>query len=182
MTVALKRPKTTPTEQPPIASPLPAENKQYEIRDRIRVEAPASGSGVLDLWTPVIPETPYQRVLDMQVTGPGSWQIHREAEFGNLVFHTRIPVPLQTAVEVDLRYVVERLPVSHHLDAALVRPIATAQLFSRVLGLERFVDVNDQTRALARQVVGDEMNILLQARKLYDHVTGTMTYDAAQQS
>jgi transglutaminase-like putative cysteine protease len=48
--------------------------------------------------------------------------------------------------------------------------------------LERFVDVNDQTRSLARQVVGDETNILLQARKLYDHVTGTMTYDAAQQS
>jgi transglutaminase-like putative cysteine protease len=146
------------------------------------VEASARRSGLLDIWSPVIPETPYQRVLDIEVTTPGPWQIHRESEFGNLVFHCQIAMPVRTAIEVQFRYAVERLPLNHPLDAAALRPVSTPQLFARVLGEERFVDVNDKTRALAREIAGDETNLLAQARLLYEHVTYTMAYDAAQQS
>jgi Transglutaminase-like superfamily len=37
-------------------------------------------------------------------------------------------------------------------------------------------------RTLAREIVGGETNLLAQARLLYEHVTNTMAYDAAQQS
>jgi len=180
MTAVLKRSGTTPAEQPAIPLLLEAESKRYEIHDHVRVEVPTSGAEMLDVWTPVIPETPYQRVLDLEVTASAPWQIHREAEFGNLVFHSRLSA--RTAFEAQLRYLVERLPMLHRLESALVRPISTPQLFSRVLGLEQFVDVNDKTRSLARDIVGSETNVLLQARLLYDYVTGTMAYDAAQQS
>ncbi|MDE2069229.1 MAG: transglutaminase family protein [Bradyrhizobium sp.] len=182
MTVALKRSGTTAAERPPIPLPLETEIKRYEIRDRVRVEAPTSGAEILDIWAPVIPDTPYQRVLDLEATAPAPWQIHREAEFGNLVFHSRLRVPACKPLEVEFRCLVERFPVPHRLDPALVRPVSTPQLFSRVLGLEQFVDVNDKTRSLAREIVGSETNIVLQARLLYDYVTGTMSYDAAQQS
>lgn len=137
---------------------------------------------MLDLWIPVIPETPCQRVLDIEVTAAGPWQISYETELGNLVFHRRVALPVHTPVETHLRYVVERLPLVHDLDFARVRPVSARHLFARVLGGERFVDVNDKTRALARDIVGGETNLLLQARRLYDHVTATMAYDASQQS
>ncbi len=181
MTAALKRAATTLAEPPPLPLALEAEHKVYEIHDRVKVEAPTSLVETLDVWTPVIPETPYQRVLDLEVTAPAPWQIHREAELGNLVFHSRVS-PARTAFEVEFRYLVERLPVSHRLDPALVRPISTPQLFSRVLGPEQFVDITDKTRSLAREIVGNEANVVRQARLLYDYVTNTMTYDAAQQS
>lgn len=182
MTGALNPSGVTAAERSPIPLPLETESKRYEIRDRVRVDAPTGGAEMLDVWAPVIPDTPYQRVLDLEVTAPAAWQIHREAEFGNLVFHSRLPAPVRAPVEVEFRYLVERLPVPHRLDPTLVRPVPTLQLFSRVLGIEQFVDINDKTRSLAREIVADEANILLQARLLYDYVIGTMSYDAAQQS
>lgn len=182
MTAALKRSEANSPEQPATAFSLGAASRRYEIHDHVSVVASAGMSGMLDVWTPAIPETPYQRVLDMEVTAPSPWQIHREAEFGNLVFHSRLALPAGRTHQIHLRYVVERVPVPFRLDAALVGSIATPELFSRVLGLEQFVDVNDKTRALAREIVATETNILSQARLLYDYVTGTMAYDAAQQS
>jgi transglutaminase-like putative cysteine protease len=158
-----------------------AARTHYAIHDHTTISVPENQSGLLDIWSPVIPETPYQRVLDMEVTAPGPWQILREAEFGNLAFHCRRALPLRTPIEVHFRYGVERLSLDHPLDA-VARPVATPQLFARVLGEERFVDVNDKTRKLAREIVGGEINLLAQARLLYEHVTDTMKYDAAQQS
>jgi len=180
MTVALKGSNITAAEQPLNLLPQKTESKRYQIYDHVRVEAPTSGVETLDVWTPVIPDTPYQRVLDLEVTAPAPWQIHREAEFGNLVLHVRLSA--RPTFEAQLRYLVERLPVPQRLEPALVRPISTPELFSRSLGFERFVDVNDKTRLLAREIVGSEANLLSQARLLYDYVTGTMAYDAAQQS
>src|SRR5260370_26996033 len=105
-----------------------AERARYEIHDHTTVEASARRSGLLDIWSPVIPETPYQRVLDIEVTTPGPWQIHRESEFGNLVFHCQIAMPVRTAIEVQFRYAVERLPLNHPLDAAALRPASTPPL------------------------------------------------------
>lgn len=160
----------------------PARAARYEIDDHAIVGALENRSGLLDIWSPVIPETPYQRVLDIAVTAPGPWQIRREAEFGNRVFHCRVAASAGNPVAVHFRYLVERLPIAHDLDPRRVRPLATRQLFFRALGDERFVEVTDETRALARDIIGGETNPLSQARLLYDHVTATMAYDAARQS
>jgi transglutaminase-like putative cysteine protease len=155
---------------------------QYEIHDHIAIAMPEDQSGLLDIWSPVIPDTPYQRVLDIEVEAPDPWQILREREFGNPIFHTRVAATGDAAVEFRFDYLVERLPVVHDLEPRPVRPIATRALFSRFLGAERYVDVNDETGTLARGIVGGETAPVLQARRLYDHVTTTMAYDAARQS
>ncbi len=164
------------------ADPLAARTQRYEIYDRVTVEAPEDRAAALDLWCPVILETPYQRVLDVEVGAPGSWQIQRETELGNAVFHSRLAASQSAPVQVHFRYVVERLPVSHRLDAALVRAVTTPELFARALDPEQFVDVDHKTRTLAREIIGHETNPLSQARRIYAYVTTTMAYDAAQQS
>ncbi|MBI4539387.1 MAG: hypothetical protein HY704_07760 [Gemmatimonadetes bacterium] len=181
MTTGLQRFAQTSAEQPRLAHPLLLERRRYEIHDHARVGAP-DPSGVLDIWSPVIPDTPSQRILDIEVTAPGSWQIQHEAELGNVILHSRSAVPARSAAELHLGYVVERMPVEYRLDSELVGATATPLLFSRALSAERFVDVDDRIRALARDIVGTEKNILVPARLLYDHVTRTMAYDAAQQS
>jgi len=172
MAIAFDLSKTTQSARP----------VRYKIHDHARVNAPDHPSGLLDIWIPVIPETPYQRVLDIEITAPGPWQMHRESEFGNLLFHCRTALSTPSAIETHFRYLVERLPLTHDLDPARVGPVSARQLFARVRAEERFVDVNDKTRALARDIVRGETNPLLQARQLYNHVTSTMAYDAAQQS
>lgn len=55
-------------------------------------------------------------------------------------------------------------------------------LYSRFLDPERYVDVTPETRDLARQVLGTTVGVVEQARRIYDHLVGYMTYDAGQQS
>lgn len=164
------------------AEPLTGRAKRYEIHDHVTLEAPKDRDAALDLWCPMILETPYQRVLDVEVSAPDPWQVQRETEFGNLVFHSRLAAAQSAPIQVYFHYIVERLPVSHRLDPARVHPVTTPELFSRALNPEQFVDVDDKTRTLARDIIGNEKNLLSQARRIYEHVTATMTYDAAQQS
>jgi transglutaminase-like putative cysteine protease len=155
---------------------------RYEIHDHITIATPKDQSGVLDIWCPIIPDTPYQRVLDIEVGARRPWQIVHEPEFGNLIFHSRIALAENPAVGIRFDYVVKRLPAVHDLDPRPITAIPNPVLFARFLAEERYVDVNDKTRALARDIVGGERNPVLQARLLYDHVTATMAYDAARQS
>lgn len=72
--------------------------------------------------------------------------------------------------------------MAHALHPDCVRPLETPALFERWLRAERFVDVDDKTRALAGEIAGDTTNVLDRARRIYDHVIGAMTYDAELQS
>jgi len=106
----------------------------------------------------------------------------RELEHGNLMLYAKSRNSIGKEPRIQIRYLVERAAVSHAINLANVRPLETPALFERWLRAERFVDVDAKTRALAREVVGAETNVLFQARVIYDYVTGAMTYDAAQQS
>jgi transglutaminase-like putative cysteine protease len=157
--------------------------KWYEIDDTFTVTAIPNTCRELNIWSPVIPASPYQRVLDMAVAqAPGVWSVGRETEHGNAMIHARLSAGLPQEVTFRIRYLVERIPVAHSLHAACVRPLETPALFDRSLRAEQFVDVDDKTRILAHKIVGAETNMLNQARQIYDYVVSTLTYDAAQQS
>lgn len=134
MTVVHERSDTPSAKPATLPPPSVMESQRYEIHDHVTAVAPEGQAGVLDVWIPVIPETPYQRVLDMEVTVPGPWQIRREAEFGNLVLHSRLALPANSTAQMHLRCAVERVPVRLRLDAVTVRTIATPELFSRCWG------------------------------------------------
>ncbi|OGB96023.1 MAG: hypothetical protein A2Z31_02220 [candidate division NC10 bacterium RBG_16_65_8] len=157
-------------------------NVRYEIHDRFTVPEAEASALRLEIWCPVIPETPYQRVLDFAVDAPAPWTIEREPEHGNLMLHSRFGGARTAPLRVSLRYLVERTAVAHMLDPACVRPLATPLLFAPYLQAEQFVVLDDRVRALATRVVGTERNALLQAQRIYDHVVRTMGYDAAEQS
>jgi len=154
----------------------------YEIEDRFTVTAPKRVIDALEVWAPIILENPYQRILDFAIEAPGPWSIAREPEFGNPMLYVRLALSPNQSLTFRLRYLVERLCVVHMLDPACVRPLESSAPFARSLGAEKFVDVNDETRRLAAEVVGTETNVLEQVQRLYRYVTGKMAYDAGKQS
>ncbi len=173
---------TTVHDSAPASAPAAARTGRYEITDRITLAPPPGHTQVLDVWCPVVPDTPHQRVLDVEVRGEQPYEITREAEFGNLMLHSRRPAP-QGEVTYEIRCVVERGPLREGaVDASRARPLASPQLFTRTLAAEQHVDVDERTRELAATLTVGETNPLEQARRFYEHVTGTMSYDAHQQS
>lgn len=156
--------------------------KRYEIEDRFVVELGSTAPGLVDAWCPLIPDSPYQRVLRLAIDGPEPWTITHDADQGNRMLYCRLARATPGDLSFQLRYAVERRSVKHMLDPGCVGPLETPSLFGRYLWAEQFVDVNTRTRELAGTVVGGETNPLEQARRIYEHVAGTMTYDAALQS
>lgn len=164
-------------------SPVPVMDiRRYAINDHFEVGPPAESSWALQIWCPMIVDAPYQRVLDVSVAAPQPWRMTRESEFGNVMFYGEYAGPIAASLSFTINYVIERLPTAGTLDPSHARSLQTTQLFARTLGLEQYVDVDDRTRALAGIVVEGEPNPLHQARRIYDYVTGTMSYNAAEQS
>jgi transglutaminase-like putative cysteine protease len=156
--------------------------RRYEVEDHFTVPPPRDPISSIDVWCPLIPNTPYQRVVAMAVDAPAPWTIGHDAEHGNRLLHARLPAPRPGGAAFRIRYTVERWTLVPVLDPAYVRPLDSPALFLDSLRAEQFVDVDDRTRAIAREVVIGATDELEQARKIYEHVTGTMTYDAAEQS
>ncbi|MGE3192020.1 MAG: transglutaminase-like domain-containing protein [Microbacteriaceae bacterium] len=155
---------------------------RYEIADRFTVVPPGDRTQVLEIWCPVIPDTPHQRVVNIEVRGEQPYELTREFEFGNIMLHNRRVNP-RTETTLEIRYTVERQQSGGLMvDASAARPLASPMLFMRSLTAERHVDVDQRTRALAAELAVDLTGTVEIARRFYDHVTGTMSYDADQQS
>src|SRR5262249_32264952 len=163
-------------------SPIAAHLHRYAISDRFEVKTTGISQEFLQIWCPIISDTPYQRVIDIKIAAPQPWRITRESEFGNAMFYGDYVEPAAATLSFIIDYVVERVPLAVMLDASRARPLQTAQLFARTLGPEQFVDVDDKTRALANEVAGRETNPSRQAHRIYEYVTSSMSYDAAKQS
>jgi transglutaminase-like putative cysteine protease len=155
---------------------------RYGIEDRFTVAELPREADAVDIWCPLISDSPYQRVLGMELQASAPWTLGRDPEHGNPMLHARLVNPLPPELDFRLGYVVERRALAHMLDPACVGPLATPALFALALRAEQFVDVDETTRELARDVIRGETNLLGQARRIYDYVTGTMSYDAAKQS
>jgi transglutaminase-like putative cysteine protease len=164
----------TPTGRTKLQLPV-----RYRLEDSLTVTVPKTPVSV---WVPLIPETPYQRLIEISIECRGDYTVAREGEFGNSMLHTILTPADGTSQVLKISYGVERLPVMHLLDPSCARPLLSPRAFARHLAAETHVDVDDKTRSLALEIIGAERNPVIQARHLYDYVTGHMAYDATQQS
>lgn len=153
----------------------------YDLTDHIRISPDYLSQGTLNLWCPVIPDSPYQRILDVGVEASCPYQLFYDPEQGNRMLHACLDVSA-TQVEISIRYRVERLPVRHDFGKAAMLPDQFRAIMTRWLFAEQFVDVNDETKSIAFQLAGSTTDPIEIARRYYDYVVGSMTYDAANQS
>ncbi len=57
--------------------------RRFEIVDSFETGSLSNQDESIELWYPIIPDTPYQRVLDISISAPSSWAMYRELEYGN---------------------------------------------------------------------------------------------------
>lgn len=98
------------------------------------------------------------------------------------MLHSTVELPSNRPLDLVIRYLVERLPVVHDLNPSRERSLESQAIFAWAPACEKFVDVDQRTATLAREIAGAKTNALSQPRRVYDYVTGKMTYDAAKQS
>ncbi|WP_321868302.1 transglutaminase-like domain-containing protein [Paraburkholderia tropica] len=104
-------------------------------------------------------------------------EYHRDS-WGNRVGYIDVEQPNAATIDITEHFDQTLTERKTRLDPSKTRPLTDAErtALQRYLLPTSYVIVNDQIKGLAKQIVGDEQNPILAARKLYDWTLDHVTY------
>lgn len=163
------------------SAPQPSE-RTVEITYWFAVrDVPADAKRVA-AWVPIPPKSRLQRLTRLRIQGKVPCRFLADPEYGNrfLCFDLSSQQTglAEKAVTVLFRVTRKSYPLS--TAEAGIEPTSRAAL-SRFLAPDRLVPVDGKIAEEARRVAGEEQEPLARARRLYDHIVKTMTYDKSGQ-
>ncbi len=141
----------------------------FALRNELTVNVP-EGAKKVRVWFAIPQDNdPAQQVSDLRVEAPYPHRIERDSE-GSKVLYLEAQNPKEKEFKVLTTFVVKRSEVRVSVDPAKAKPITDADRarFAKYLQPNKHVEIDDQIRKLADQVVGNETNPVRAARKLYD--------------
>jgi len=141
----------------------------FDLRNELTVMVP-EGAKRVRVWFALPQENdPAQQVSSFRVEAPYPHRIERDSE-GSRVLYLEAQNPKEKEFKVLTTFVVKRSEVRVSVDPAKAKPITDADRapFAKYLQPNKHVEIDDQIRKLADQVVGNETNPVRAARKLYD--------------
>jgi transglutaminase-like putative cysteine protease len=158
------------------AASTPPRKATFEARHEVKVTVP-EGAKTVRVWLAMPQDDPAQKVRDFKVAAPAAHRITTDSE-GNKAVYVELMNPKEKEFTVIETFVVQRQEQRSGVDAAKVRPISEADQknLARYLAANEHVVINDEIRNLAKEIVGDEKNPVLGARKLYDWVLTNVDY------
>jgi hypothetical protein len=161
-----------------------ARQATFEVRHELKVMVP-EGAQRVRVWF-VLPQedpipgdgtAPAQRVSDLQIDAPYPHRVERDSE-GSKLLYLEATNPKEKELKIVETFVVTRNEVRMSVDASKAKPLTDAERAKLAPYLEanKHVVIDDEIRQLARDIVGDETNAVLAARKVYDWVLHNVDY------
>lgn len=154
--------------------PFPASGT-FQVENSINIAVPA-GSKQVRVWFPLPRKEDGQTISGEAVEAPAGWREASDNQ-GNRYVYATVDNPGEK-VAIKTRFTVMRREQRGMIDANATRPLTDAerQQYAAWLGNDTHVVVNDEIKALAAQIRGDEQNPLKVARKLYDWTLANVEY------
>jgi transglutaminase-like putative cysteine protease len=149
----------------------------FALRNELTVNVP-EGAKKVRVWFALPQEDdPAQRVSDLRIEAPYPHRVERDSE-GSKVLYLETRNPKDKELKVVTTFTVERFEVRADVDPKKVRPITDADRarYAKYLRPNKHVEIDDQIRKLADQIVGNETNPVIAARKLYDWTLENVEY------
>jgi transglutaminase-like putative cysteine protease len=161
-----------------------ARQATFEVRHELKVVVP-EGAQRLRVWF-VLPQeepipgdgaAPAQRVSDLQIEAPYPYRVERDSE-GSQLLYLEATNPQEKELKIVETFVLTRNEVRTPVDASKAKPLTKADRtkFAPYLAANKHVEIDDEIRKVAHEIVGDETNPVLAARKLYDWVLHNVDY------
>ena len=158
---------------PAFAAPRSA---TFDARHELKVTVP-EGAREVRVWFAMPQEDPLQWVRRFKVDGPAPHRITTDSE-GNKTVYLELIEPKVKEFTVTETFIITRLEQISRAEASEARLLGAdkrAEL-APFLAANRHVIMDERIRALASEIVGDEKNAVLAARKLYDWVLINIDY------
>jgi transglutaminase-like putative cysteine protease len=152
-------------------------SQQFKARHQATIRDIPPGAKKARIWLVVPRDDQAQVVSGIALTGPGRSAVRRGGTHNNRYAYFEVEDPPAT-LNVAADFTVTRSEVHTKTDAAAVKLDSTPSRtrFFADLQANTYVPVNDKYRTLAHEIVGEERNPVVQARKLYDWVLETVEY------
>jgi transglutaminase-like putative cysteine protease len=156
----------------------------FEVRHELTVKVP-DGAQKVRIWF-VLPQedpipgdgtAPAQHVSDLQIEAPYPYRVERDSE-GSKILYLEARNPREKQLQIVERFVLTRSEVRVDVDPSKARPLTDADRarLAPYLVANKHVEIDEEIRSLVAQIVGDEANPVLAARKLYDWVLHNVDY------
>jgi transglutaminase-like putative cysteine protease len=156
----------------------------FEVRHELKVMVP-EGAQRVRVWFVLPQEDPIpgdgtasaQKVSDLQIEAPYPYRVERDSE-GSKLLYLEATNPQEKELKVVETFVLTRNEVRMSVDPSKAKPLTEADRakFAPYLAANKHVEIDDEIRKLAHEIVGDEPNPVLAARKLYDWVLHNVDY------
>ncbi len=149
----------------------------FDVRHELEVTV-ADGTKSLKIWFVLPAESdPAQKVSDLEIESPYPHKIVTDSE-GNRLLYVEVSEPKQKEFSIIETFSLTRSEVVSGVAEEKARPISEEERAKHAKHLEgnANVPIDDEIKALARKIVGDETNPVRIARKLYDWELGEIEY------
>lgn len=150
---------------------------QAQARHEATITGIPAGTKKVRIWLALPREDAAQKIEDLQLTGPGEHRIAEGGTYGNRFGYFEVTHPGPT-LTVSGEFRITRKRVGPFINLLAAQPLTDRERlqFARELAPNRYVPVDEKYRKLAREIVGEERNPVLQARKLYEWVLDYVEY------
>jgi len=148
----------------------------FDVRHELKVVVP-DGAKRVRIWFAMPQDDPLQQVKDFKVQAPSQHRVTADAQGNKAVFLELVEPQLKQFSVVQTFTLTRREQISG-VDAKRAKPLSADQrkLFTPQLAANQHVIIDDRIRKLAAEIVGDEKNPVLAARKLYDWMLANIDY------
>jgi len=148
----------------------------FEITNTYTVKVPKQAQ-TMRIWFAVPQEDAESTIQNFDVEALYEVRYSADSQ-GNRVGYVEIQDPKGEAVTIRETFAITRREILGTIDPAQTRPLTKAEKTAMAEDLKpsTYVLVNDEMKALATQIVGDEDNPVIMARKLYDWTLDNIDY------
>src|SRR5262245_28242030 len=148
----------------------------FSARQEFKVVVPA-GAKKIRAWFTMPQEDPAQTVSDFKIDCPFAHQVVQDSA-GNSSVLVEVLDPAVKEFTLVETFTILRREIRTTLDPAKTSPLADAdrERMKDQLASNQHVVINDEIRKLAKEICGDEKNVVVAARKLYDWVLRNIDY------
>ena len=146
----------------------------YQVRHALTVKDIPSGSKSVRVWFWLPDDDECQDVLELVLENPPpGYRITRDAANGHRYLYAELNNPASGSFQLSTRFTLRRRAVALTLDPAKAVPLSSDDRARYAEYLRPdcpHMEVTEKMIGLAKQICGDETNVVLQARKLFDFV------------
>lgn len=149
---------------------------KFEARNELKVVVPERAHRVR-IWFAMPQDDPQQTVSNFKIDAPVSHQITTDSE-GNSEVYVELSDPKLKEFTIVETFTLVRSEQRTELNAGKAKPLSETERreFSRYLGANKNVIIDDRIRKLSASIVGGEKNPVMAARKLYDWTLANIDY------